>query len=107
MTSKIEQQVDENLIGQVLAEPILDKNGQILINSDVKISEKHVNVLSNMNVECVTVVERKMLSEKELAKLKQKTHKIIEYKFKYFEEGKKKDALKSLFFKFAMREYRE
>jgi hypothetical protein len=41
--------------GSILAEPVLNSLGQILINSGIELNERHINVLKTWNIQFVNI----------------------------------------------------
>ena len=55
MTEQIEVDINEVSVNDVLAQPILDANGQILLNENISLTEKHLSLLKNNGLKSIFI----------------------------------------------------
>jgi len=107
MNKVVKVLVERISVNDVLAEKILDNGGNLLINQNTVLTERHISFLKESNVEFVSLNVHEVVSNAELEQIKIEYLTSLKKKFRYFEEGKKKNTLMKLFFKYKLRQFSE
>jgi len=77
--------VSEEIIGGMLAQPIVNNKGQVLVSSESQLTENSINMLKRQGIRSVYIQSEVSSELDELVSLKERKEEIIE--FKDFAEG--------------------
>jgi len=102
-----EIQLEDASIGDTLAKPVKDTNGQILLNEDVCLTESHLKSLANQKIQTVQILKTIIHTPEEERIRRVKILDSLKKKFDCFEKGKKRDSLIKLFFIYQTRKNNE
>ena len=103
----VNKKINNVSVGDILSEPIIDNQGNVLLNKNVSLTEKHIERICDQNIETINIFVTQKHTPDELHKFKVKTLEEMKEKFELFENGKKKNALIKMFLVYKMSKYNE
>lgn len=74
--------VDKASIGAELGADIIDNNGNLLMPIGSIISQESINKLMLREIESITIVEKELFSEEQIAELKKEVENSITHRFR-------------------------